>query len=108
MGIGKDYAKRTSKFVQIGDGESYEGVFEGMKSVVKDSFGEEKEVMRYKLDGKTFDSMSGSLARQMDNLLPGNRVKISRTGDGAATKWKVENLDNPQPAPEAWEEGEPE
>lgn len=91
MGDGKDFAKRNSKFQSFDDDGVIEGVFEGMKAVVKDSFGEEKEYMRYKIDGKTFDSMSGSLAVQMDEIKNGQKVKITRTGKGADTKYLVES-----------------
>ena len=90
MGLGKDYAKRNSKFLSFDEDGVIEGIFEGMKSVVKDSFGEEKEVMRYKIDGKTFDSISSGLAIQMDDVKIGQRIKISKTGKGAETKYIVE------------------
>ena len=93
MGEGKDYAKRNSRFLQFDDDGIIEGIFGGMKAVVKDSFGEEKEVMRYKIEGKTFDSMSGSLATQMDDVRINERVRITRKGKGAETTYLVENLD---------------
>ena len=93
MGEGKDYAKRNSKFLSFDEDGVIEGKFEGMKAVVKDSFGEEKEVMRYRIDGKTFDSQSGSLATQMDDVKVGERAKITRKGKGAETTYLVENLD---------------
>lgn len=92
MGIGSDFAKRNSKFIKIDDGESVEGIFGGSKAVLKDSFGEEKEVMRYKLDNKTFDSMSGSLAVQMDEVSVGQKIRISRTGKSTETKYLVEKI----------------
>jgi hypothetical protein len=91
MGIGKDYARKNSKFVSFDEDGVVEGIFEGMKPVIKDSFGEEKEVMRYKLDGKTFDSMAGSLAVQMDDVQIGQRIKITRSGSNP-TKYQVEIL----------------
>ena len=99
MGEGSDYAKRNSKFIKIGDGEFVEGIFEGRKFVVKDIFGEEKEICRYKIDGKTFDSQSGQLAIAFDNIHAGTRVKITRSGDGMDTKYLVENLSNPEESP---------
>ena len=105
MGIGKDFAKRNSKFISFDDDNSIEGTFEGMKSVVKDSFGEEKEVMRYKIDGKTFDSVSSSLAYQMDEVKIGMKVKIIRSGKGAETKYKVERMSlTEEEVKKEWEE----
>ena len=90
MGILRDYAKRNSKFASFDEDGVIEGVFEGSKLVVKDSFGEEKEVCRYKIDGKSFDSISGSLAIQMDSVQVGQKIKITRKGQGAETKYVVE------------------
>jgi hypothetical protein len=92
MGELKDFAKDNSKYITFEDGEAFEGVFEGWKKVLKDSFGEEKEYIRYKINGKTFDSMSGSLANQMDGVPSGTKVRITRTGKGTDTKYTVEVL----------------
>ena len=92
MGHLKDFAKRTSKFLSFDDDGIIEGVFEGAKLVVKDSFGEEKEVVRYKIDGKTFDSMSGGLAGQMDDVSVGEKIRILRKGQGMETKYSVEKI----------------
>ena len=85
-----DFAKKNSKFVSFDDEGVIEGAFEGAKIVTKDSFGEEKEVCRYKIEGKTFDSISGSLATQMDEVVVGDKVRITRKGQGAETKYHVE------------------
>ena|SRR3990167_2054886 len=92
MGIGKDFAKRNSQYVSFDENDIIEGMFEGSKVVVKESFGQEKEVMRYRIDGKTFDSQSTGLAIQMDGCNPGDKIKIIRSGEGASTKYKVEVL----------------
>ncbi len=101
MGVGKDYQKRNSSFIKIEDGESAEGIFGGMKPIVKDVFGQEKEVMRYKIDNKTFDSSSGALAIQMDEVTVGEKIRISREGTGMETKYTVERLD--KATQENWE-----
>ena len=90
MGIGREFAKSNSSFVKFDEGGVIAGQFQGMKMVVKDSFGEEKEVMRYKIDGKTFDSLSTALAEKMDDVVIGQRVKITKTGEGTSTKYAVE------------------
>ena len=92
MGIGRDYQKKTSQFISFDEDGCITGIFEGMKEVTKDSFGKEKEVMRYKIDGKTFDSVSGKLAVQMDDVKVGQKVKIIRTGEGMETTYAVEIL----------------
>lgn len=93
MGIGKDYAKKHAQFIKFDEDGVIEGRFEGMKIVVKDSFGEEKEVIRYKIGGKTFDSVSTSLAEKMDEVAKGNIVKITKTGEGMGTRYEVEVID---------------
>ena len=97
MGAGADYAKRTSKFIKIEDGEFVEGIYNGCKFIIKDSFGEEKEVARYKIDDKVFDSMSGGLATQMDEIKTGHRIRITRKGKSMDTKYTVTNLSAPEP-----------
>lgn len=92
MGELRNWGEKNSKFLSFTDGEYKEGVFEGAKIVVKDSFGEEKEVVRYKMDGKTFDSQSVGLAEQMDDVKVGERVRITRIGKGPETRWKVEKI----------------
>lgn len=96
MGDLNAFAKRNSKFASFDEDGVIEGVFEGAKIVVKDSFGEEKEVVRYKIDGKTFDSVSGSLAIQMDGVKPGTRIKITKKGERADTKYHVEQFPSAQ------------
>ena len=90
MGIGREYQKRNSNFISFDEEGIIEGIFNGMKPVVKDVFGKEKEVMRYKIDDKTFDSTSGGLAVQMDDIKIGQQIRIKRTGEGAETKYLVE------------------
>ena len=89
MGIGKDFAKRNSTFIKFDEDGVIEGIFGGMKSIVKETFGEEKEVMRYKIDDKTFDSQSVRLAELMDTIPVGSRIKITKTGQSMDTKYEV-------------------
>ena len=90
MGIGKDFAKRNSTFIKFDEDGIIEGIFGGMKSIVKETFGEEKEVMRYKIDDKTFDSQSVRLAELMDVVPVGSKIKITKTGQSMDTKYEVE------------------
>ena len=107
MGIGKAYQKKHSQFISFDEDGAIEGVFEGMKVITKESFGQEKEVMRYKIDGKTFDSISGNLAAMMDDVKPGQRIRITKTGQGMETKYNVEQIEAQTPLDpkgEAWPE----
>ena len=97
----KDFAKSKSAFVSVKDGESYTGIYQGYKFIEKDVKGETKEYARYLLEDlqdnvvRNLDSQSGSLATQMDKIPKGSLVKISKTGEGFDTKWKVESPDMP-------------
>lgn len=107
MGIGRNYAKKHSKFISFDEDGIIEGVFNGMKPIVKESFGEEKEVMRYKIDDKTFDSQSAGLAIQMDDVKPGQRIKITKTGAGMETKYVVSIINGTPQSTNDWPEEEP-
>jgi len=88
----KKFADSRSQFLRFGEDGAIEGVFEGAKIIIKDSFGEQKEVVRYTIDGKFLDSQSASLALQMDGIPPGTRIRITRTGQGTRTKYKVQKI----------------
>jgi hypothetical protein len=90
MGVGKDFAKRNSSFIKFDEDGVVEGVFNGMKAIIKETFGEEKEIMRYKIDDKSFDSQSVKLAELMDAVPVGSKVKITKTGQSMDTKYEVE------------------
>jgi|SRR3990167_1246664 len=92
MGIGRDFAKRNSQYISFDENDIIEGIFESMKPIVKESFGQEKEIIRYRIDGKSFDSQSTGLAIQMDDIKPGERIRITRDGEGTSTKYKVDRL----------------
>jgi len=104
MGQLGDFAKRNSAFISFDEEGIIEGVYEGAKIVIKDSFGKEKEVCRYRIDGKTFDSISGSLATQMDKVPVGSKVRIKKTGEAMDTKYVVEILGAQTPVKaETWD-----
>lgn len=91
MGIGKEFVKKNSKYVIFEDGVA-EGVFESMKAIEKESYGQIVNTIRYTLSGKTFDSASGKLAMQMDEVPIGKTVRITKTGKAADTKYVVQIL----------------
>ena len=88
----KDWSDKHSKYIKLKDGESFEGVYGGWKNVIKDAFGEEKETVRYTIDGKTLDSSSVGLSRQMAEVKVGDKIKITRSGSGPDTRYKVDKL----------------
>jgi hypothetical protein len=93
MGLGREFQKRNSAFLKFDEEGVIEGIFEGMKCLIKDNFGEEREVMRYKINGKTFDSISGKLAVLMDDVRIGEHIRIVRSGTGKDTEYDVIKLD---------------
>lgn len=86
--LGK-WSKENSKFIKIGDGETFEGIYQGYKEGVNMN-GDPAIV--YKFDGKELKSSSAKLASYFDNIAIGTRVRIARTGSGLQTKWEVEKL----------------
>jgi len=90
-GVGKlaEWSKENSKFIKIADGESYEGEYQGY-SIGTNMNGDPAII--YKLDGKELKSSSAKLASMFDKLDIGTRVKISRSGEGLQTKWKLETI----------------
>jgi len=90
----KEWAKKNNKFVKLSDGESITATFKEVKTITKDSFGTEKEVMRYTLileDGslKIFENGSIALANEMANFL-GSKVTVTRHGEKQDTRYEIE------------------
>lgn len=88
----KEWQKKNSPFLKLGDGEKVEVTLRDMKAVpAKDP---SKETMRYIVineDGaqKFWDSASGALAVQMSALI-GKKISISRVGTTSTdTKYTV-------------------
>ena len=92
MGLGRDFARKNSRYLSFDEKGMIEGVFENMKSVVKEVFGEEKEVMRYTISGRIFDSSSTGLAVQMDSIESQTKIRITKKGQGINTKYIVEKI----------------
>ena len=93
-----DWVRRNSKFLQLADGESVEGTYEGYK-ISANNFDPEKERVVYKLsiDGqsKYFQSAAASVARFFDLLPVGSSVKITRAGLKMDTKYTCVSPDAP-------------
>lgn len=88
----KDWSFKNSKFLSIGDGESFEAKLKDSKAVTS-RFDAEKETIRYTFvfpDGteKYWENGSGTNLEILSTLY-GQVVEISRTGTGNATKYEI-------------------
>lgn len=88
-----DFIFENSLFLSLQDGESFEGIYKGYEAVPS-TFDPEKEVLAYNFEvngvEKPFKSGSLKLAVQMKDVAIGTIVKVSRTGQGAKTTYKVD------------------
>ena|SRR3990167_8628917 len=92
-----DFIKKNSKFLKLGEGESFEGIYEAHKTSPS-TFDPEKETVVYTLrymDGhKIFwQTSSVKVARFISKLDPGNKLKIKRIGTGTNTKYEISSPD---------------
>jgi len=94
----KDYINEASTFLRIHPGETVYCQYLGYK-VVPNRFDPEAKSVQYILvvNGieKTFESRSINLAEQFSEIPEGSWVKITRTGEGSKTKYKVEAVSSP-------------
>jgi len=94
MGKLSDWVDEKSDFLVIVDGESTKVIFLGYE-LTKSTFG--KETVRYKFDTefgeKYWDSSAKNIALFFDKLKKGQKVRITRTGEGTDTKYKPELVD---------------
>lgn len=88
-----NFAKRNSQYISLADGESFEGEYRGFKVGVN-TLDPSKEVVIYQFETeygvKSFKSGSCALARLFDNVAKDSHIKITRTGEGNQTKYKLE------------------
>ncbi len=88
-------ADAKSKFIRFEDGKEVIGVYQGAK-VIPDNFNKEEQTVEYSLGigdvKKTFTSKSVRLARLLNNIELGQKIKLVKTGTGFDTKWYVKNL----------------
>jgi hypothetical protein len=89
----KDWSKKNNKFLKLENGESLTATLKSAKPIVKDSFGEEKEVIRYTFvtdDGheKIFDNGSAALASILAEHI-GQVITIKREGEREKTRYIV-------------------
>lgn len=91
----KDYARDNSKFVKIRDGESLDLIYQGY-SYTKSEDDPDKENVLYEVNyldqpGKKFYWKTSSVfvAASLSEFQPGQIFKVSRTGDGKNTRYKI-------------------
>lgn len=96
MGRLADWAKENSQFLKIQDGESVEVVYKKSK-FIPSVFDSDKETVRYTFETdygeKTWDTSASYVALFFDELKAGQRVRITREGEGTKTKYKLNVLD---------------
>jgi hypothetical protein len=93
-----EFAQAKSKWVSMEDGKPYSGIYRGYTYFNKDNNGDLVEYARYLIEDlkdnvvRNLDSASAGLAKQMAPIKQGQTIKLTRTGKGFDTKWKVENM----------------
>src|SRR3990167_6683190 len=99
MGELANWAKKTSKFVNLEDNEPLHATYQGFK-IVNDSRDPEKEKVVYRLgiviDGqqivKAFETAAGKVARFFDTVAIGAWVSITRHGMLGDTSYDCEAI----------------
>ena len=89
----KQWAKAKNPFLKLNDGESIIAVLKSARAITKDSFGQEKEVIRYQLmtdegQEKVFENGSPALAAILADFM-GQRIALTRHGEGTKTRYEV-------------------
>ena len=92
-----NYIKENAKFLRVGDGESIVLIYKGY-SVVDDRFNPGKKVVSYLFQytdsDKTipWNKSSSKVAVQMAKFAPGDKLKISRLGEGPASTYSISKV----------------
>lgn len=87
----EEKANKKSNFISLDDGESFVGEFVGVEKTTG-QFGEVNSYT-FLIDGeqKILNSKSFGLLRGLaEKAVEGDKVKITKTGQGFKTKWQVE------------------
>jgi len=93
----KDFVKNNSKFLRLGNGESFVGIYKGYK-ITQNNFDPDKQMVVYKLaypDGKEifWQSSATSVARTLAEFKGGEKIVITRHGEGQKTKYSIASDD---------------
>lgn len=99
----KNWGKANSPYIKLKDKESVTVTLKSFKPIIKDSFGEEKEFIRYIFqteDGntKTFDNGSCRLAEVLADCL-GQKIVLTRDGEGQKTRYEVKSESSKEKPP---------
>lgn len=92
-----DYIKSNSKFLKIPENGSVEVIYKGHE-IVADRFNPGNNTVSYMFQypGQTkmipWNKASTVVAASMQKVAVGDRVKITRTGQGFATKYQIDVL----------------
>jgi hypothetical protein len=95
MGDLKKWADDQSPYVRLIDGDSIVAKYMGYE-IIPNKFDAKKKSVKYTLivegEEKYFESGASSVAYQFDEIEEGAMVKISRSGDGPSTTYKVKEV----------------
>lgn len=89
------FIKGNSKFLKIPENSSVEVIYKGFE-IIPDRFNPGKETVSYQFTWPGSDKIipwnkaSTNVAIQMQKVSAGDKVKITRTGSGFATKYTIE------------------
>jgi hypothetical protein len=89
MGELADWARSTSRFMKIANGETVEVVFNGATKTIS-TYDNKTMTICYQFDEKFFNSQSKRLAEIFDEIPVGSKVRITKTGTAQSTKYNVE------------------
>ena len=91
----QEYIKRNSRTIFLKDGEKLETVYQGFK-IGANRFDPEKESIYYNFETeygiKQFQSGSIGLAKIFDSIEKGEKIRLTRHGEGNKTKYTIERV----------------
>ena len=100
MGELSSYAKRNSKFVQLKDGESFQGIYNGFKIAMND-LEPDKEIVIYEVldderNKKFWKTADVAVASYFDDKVSGHPFTVTRRGKGRDTRYEFKGVESTQ------------
>ena len=96
----KNWASKNRRYLKVAANETVYCQYINYEEFV-DKENEDRQKIRYffEVDGgeKLLESQSVALAESMAEINFGQWIKLTRTGEGRSTKWKVEKIKPPSP-----------
>lgn len=90
-----DWAKISAKFISVEIGEEVEVIYRGFK-IVPDKFNPEKECIQYTFEtewgNKLFESKSLTIARAIDTVKIGDKIKLRKEKFGDKGRYVIEKV----------------